>query len=226
MISQLTFGHEQRAIAQVHLTAALSAQTALADELAAERSVLKAIMENTSAHLAYLDPDFNFVAVNSTYARGSGHSEAELIGKNHFELFPDAENEAAFERARETGEPLEYWAKPFVFADQPWRGVTYWDWRLTAVKDAGGTLKGFAFSLMDATRQVREKAFSDAINQLNDVIHSDLDFDSILEQFVPQLAEVIGCEAAAVALRSAGGSMALPGGLRPARGTETFGLRG
>lgn len=215
MVSQLTFSNEQRAIAQANLTAALSRQTALTDELAAERGVLQAIMENTDAHLAYLDPEFNFVAVNSTYARGSGHPESELIGKNHFELFPDAENEAAFERARESGEPLEYRAKPFFFADQPWRGVTYWDWRLTAVKDVDGALKGFAFSLMDVTRSVREKAFSDAINQLNDVIHSDLDFSSILAQFVPQLANVIGCEAVAVALRSPQGTW---------RFQEVFGL--
>ena len=75
----------------------------------------------------------------------------------------------------------------------------------TPVKDAEGRLQGFAFSLQDVTRAVRQKAFSDAINRLNDVIHSKLDFGSILAQFVPELAEATGCEVVTVALRSEDG---------------------
>lgn len=107
-----------------------------------ERDVLQAIMENTDAHLAYLDPDFNFVAVNTTYAEGSGHVKAELLGRNHFELFPNAENQAIFERARGTRESVEFQAKPFEFAGQPWRGVTYWDWRLTPDTDENAVCEG------------------------------------------------------------------------------------
>jgi len=210
MISQLSYSNTQRTRAEERLTAALASQTSLTEELAAERSVLHAIMENTETHLAYLDPDFNFVVVNSTYARGSGHTEAELIGRNHFDLFPDAENQAVFERARATGEPLEYRAKPFEFADQPWRGVTYWDWRLASVKDADDELVGFAFSLQDVTRIVRERGFSDAINRLNKVIHSNLDFDALLAQFVPELAAATGCEVVTVSLRAEDGTWYFP----------------
>jgi PAS domain S-box-containing protein len=215
MISLLTFSDARRALAEEESLEALAAQTALAEDLSTQHNILSAIMENTAAHLAYLDPDFNFVAVNSTYAHGSGHTKEELIGQNHFDLFPNEENQAAFEHAKQTGLPLEYSAKPFVFPDQPWRGVTYWDWRLTAVTDPEGALAGFAFSLIDITQQVRGKAFSDATNRLNDVIHADLNLDTFLEEFLPQLAEVVGCETAAVVLRTAEGGW---------RRGEVFGL--
>jgi PAS domain S-box-containing protein len=127
----------------------------LAATLQRERNILYGIMGNTRAHLAYLDPEFNFVEVNATYAQGCGYSREALIGRNHFEVFPDAENQAIFERVRDTGEPVEFRAKPFEFPDRPELGTTYWDWTLAPVKDKTGTTQGLAFSLFDVTEQVR-----------------------------------------------------------------------
>ena len=217
MISQLSLSNLERERTESELQAALRSQTALAEELTAERGVLQAIMENTDTCLAYLDPEFNFVAVNAAYALGSGHSRADLIGRNHFALFPNAENEAIFEQARETGERVEYRAKPFEYADQPWRGVTYWDWRLAPVKDREGELKGFAFSLLDVTRTVRQETFNAAINHLNNIIHSNLDFAWILAQIVPELAAATGCEFVTIALCTTDGAWRIE---------ETFGLPG
>ncbi len=215
MISQLTYSNRERERAEAELQEALASQTRYMQQLATERGVLQAIMENTDTHLAYLDPDFDFVAVNSTYCRGSGHSAEELIGRGHFDLFPNEENEAIFRHVRETGEPVEYRAKPFEFPGQPWRGVTYWDWRLTPVRDSEGTLRGFAFSLLDVTRAVRQQTFSDAINRLNDVIHSQLDFAGILAKALPELAAAIGSEFVSAALLGPDGRWTLD---------EVFGL--
>ncbi|MDI6858365.1 MAG: ATP-binding protein [Dehalococcoidia bacterium] len=129
----------------------------LAAALKSERDILNVIMENTAAHLAYLDADFNFVRVNSTYASGSRYSVEELIGKNHFDLFPNAENEEIFRRVRDTGEPVQFIAKPFVFEDQPERGVTYWDWTLAPVKDSSGKVVGLVLSLVDVTERIRRE---------------------------------------------------------------------
>ncbi|PKQ30071.1 MAG: hypothetical protein CVT60_02105 [Actinobacteria bacterium HGW-Actinobacteria-10] len=194
MLSRLGYANLERARTEADLQIALESQTVVAKELAAERSVLQAIMENTETHLAYLDRDFNFVAVNSSYAKGSGYSRSRLIGRNHFDLFPDAENQKIFETARDTGKRVEYRAKPFRFEGQPWRGITYWDWRLTPIKNRDGHVRGMSFSLLNVTSTVRQKAFSDAINRLNDVIHSNLEFGAILEQTVPELATPMGCE--------------------------------
>jgi PAS domain S-box-containing protein len=127
----------------------------LAGHLAQERDVLETIMENTHACLAYLDTDFRFVAVNSSYADQSGHTQAELLGNHHFDLFPNEENQAIFERVRDTGQPVAFHAKPFEYADQPERGVTYWDWTLVPVKNAAGQVKGLVFSLLDVSQEVR-----------------------------------------------------------------------
>jgi PAS domain S-box-containing protein len=120
-----------------------------------ERDTLKAVMENTGAQLAYLDPEFNFMSVNSAYAAGSGYAASELIGRNHFELFPNEENQRIFNQVRDTGRPVEFHDRAFVFPGQAERGVTYWDWTLVPVKDTSGQVRGLVLSLVDTTPRVR-----------------------------------------------------------------------
>jgi PAS domain S-box-containing protein len=127
----------------------------LAGTLQDERNMLEVIMESTEAQLAYLDAEFNFVRVNSAYAQGSGYSKEQLIGHNHFELFPHAENQAIFERVRDIGEAVTFRAKPFVYPAQPERGITYWDWTLMPVKDQKGETRALVLSLMDVTQWQR-----------------------------------------------------------------------
>ncbi len=125
------------------------------NQLQKERDLLKNIMENTHAMMAYLDKDFNFLHVNSIYAQGSGHTVKELIGKNHFHLFPDDENKAIFEKVRDTGTPVKFVDKPFEYADQPERGVTYWNWSLHPVKDSLGKTYGLVLTLEETTKRKR-----------------------------------------------------------------------
>jgi PAS domain S-box-containing protein len=125
--------------------------------LRAERNLLHIVMNGTqNAHLVYFDRDFNFINVNQSYARTCGYRPEEMIGKNHFALYPNEENEAIFKRVRDTGEPFEVYDKPFEFSDQPDRGVTWWDWTLTPVKDQAGEVVGLVFSLIETT--ARKKA--------------------------------------------------------------------
>ena len=125
----------------------------LVDALMQETDTLETIMENTGAQIAYLDSDFNFVKVNSAYARGSGYPAEELIGQNHFDLFPNEENKAIFEQVRDTGKAVEFHDKPFEYAYQPWRGTTYWDWTLVPITNNSGRAKGFVLSLIDTTER-------------------------------------------------------------------------
>jgi PAS domain S-box-containing protein len=121
------------------------------EALQRERSLLVSIMQATDFMLAFLDTRFNFVWVNQAYADTCGKQPDEMIGKNHFALYPDTENEAIFRRVRDTGEAVFYKDKPFVFPDQPERGTTYWDWSLTPVKTPGGSVSGLVFSLHETT---------------------------------------------------------------------------
>ena len=67
------------------------------------KEALEAILSTTLILLAYLDRDFNFIAVNQAYADAGRRHRDDFIGKNHFDLYPDAKNEAIFERAVESG---------------------------------------------------------------------------------------------------------------------------
>jgi PAS domain S-box-containing protein len=113
--------------------------------------VMEALLEHSENPLVYLDRDFNFVRVNRAYAATCRKTPEELVGRNHFDLYGNPENEAIFARARDTGEPAVWREKPFVFPDMPARGVTYWDWTLTPVKNAEGWVEGLVFSLRDVT---------------------------------------------------------------------------
>ena len=155
---------------------------ALALQLQAERDTLDVIMENTRAHLAYLDPQFNFIRVNSTYAEGSGHTIAELLGRNHFGFFPHPENQTIFERVRDTGQPVEFRAKPFEFVDQPERGVTYWDWTLVPVKAADGEVQGLVLSLLDVTESKRAEQQAQRLVMLEERQHLARELHDSLSQ--------------------------------------------
>jgi len=143
------------------------------EKLREENNILKALLENTHTHLAYLDRDFNFVYINEAYASGSGHSKAELVGKNHFAFFPNPENEKLFRECRDTAKPVRFHDKPFQYVDQPERGVTYWDWSLIPVKDSTGTVTSLVFSLTETTKRKKaEDRMRDAIEELESFSYS------------------------------------------------------
>jgi len=145
----------------------------LAQSLEREKGILQSVMSGArNSHLVYLDRDFNFVRVNEAYARTRGYTPEEMIGKNHFALYPHAENEAIFSRVRDTGVPVEVHDKPFVFPDQPERGTTYWDWTLTPIKNDSGYVEGLVFSLFETTQRkqaeetlkVKDSAIASSLN--------------------------------------------------------------
>ena len=133
----------------------------LAEALKSEKTTLDIVMQNTDAQLAYLDRNFNFILVNPAYAKSSGNTIENLIGRNHFDLFPSDENKAIFEMVRDTGESVEFHDKSFEFKDQPWRGVTYWDWTLIPVKDTSGYVQGLVLSLVDTTNRKKLEQLKD-----------------------------------------------------------------
>ncbi|GAJ15926.1 unnamed protein product, partial [marine sediment metagenome] len=60
------------------------------------RHMLETILEQTHILIAYQDPDFNFILVNRAYAEADKREPSFYPGKNHFDLFPNAENEKIF----------------------------------------------------------------------------------------------------------------------------------
>jgi PAS domain S-box-containing protein len=124
-------------------------------ELRSTNELLERIFSTTYILIAYLDRDFNFIRVNRAYASADGREPQFFLGKNHFDLYPDEENEAIFRQVVETGEPYIAYAKPFEYAQHPERGPTYWDWTLHPVRDALGKVEALVLCLADVTERVR-----------------------------------------------------------------------
>lgn len=153
----------------------------LADTLKKERDTLEVIVANTGAQLAYLDTDFNFVWVNAAYAKSAGRKMEDLIGLNHFEIFPDEDNLAIFTEVRDKGRAVEFHDKPFVYKDQPWRGITYWDWTLAPIKDKKKSVQGLVLSLLDTTAHKRMEV---ALRQSEERFRTMADFTYDWEYWV------------------------------------------
>ena len=126
------------------------------NELRRTHKLLEKIFASTEFMIAYLDADLNFIRVNRAYAEADEHDPEYFVGKNHFALYPNKENEAIFREVVKTGKPYVAYAKPFEYAEHPERGITYWNWTLQPVKEADGGVSGLVFSLINVTE--REKA--------------------------------------------------------------------
>ncbi|MBF0137105.1 MAG: DUF3365 domain-containing protein, partial [Magnetococcales bacterium] len=112
---------------------------------------LEKLFNTTHLSIAFLDRDFNFIRVNRSYAEACARDAEFFPGKNHFSLYPHAENETIFRQVVKTGEPFTIIGKPFKFPDHPEWGTTYWDWTLYPVKDAQNMVEWLIFVLRDVT---------------------------------------------------------------------------
>lgn len=116
--------------------------------------VVEKIFAMTTTCIAYMDRDFNFIRVNKMYADADWKEPEYFIGKNHFELFPNAENEAIFRKAVGTGEQHIAKAKPFEYKLNPERGTTHWDWSLTPIRNQCGEVEAVLLSLVNVSERI------------------------------------------------------------------------
>ncbi len=116
---------------------------------------LDAFFSHTISPLVILDKDFNFIRVNKAYAKSCQRDISEFAGHNHFELYPNEENERIFKEVVRSKKPYTAVAKPFSFPDHPEWGVTYWDWTLVPVLNNERNVELLIFSLNDVTQRKR-----------------------------------------------------------------------
>lgn len=132
-------------------------------------ALLERLFATTQMSLAYLDTGIRFIRVNRAYAEHEGRTPEWFVGRYHFDLYPHAENEAVFRRVVRTGEPVEFYGKPFAYASHPERGISYWDWSLHPVKSAAGQVEGLLLCLVDVTK--REQAEARARQHQTELAH-------------------------------------------------------
>lgn len=124
------------------------------EELRQHSYLLESVFECVHVLIAYMDKDFNFLRVNHAYAAADGRQPDYFIGKNHFALYPNPENEAIFRKVVETGKPYVAQGQPFAYREAPERGVSFWDWRVEPVKNPKGEIQGVILSLLDVTPRI------------------------------------------------------------------------
>jgi len=56
------------------------------------------VFNTTDTCIAYLDQQFNFIWVNRAYAWADDRDPESFLGLNHFDLYPNKENEEIFKR--------------------------------------------------------------------------------------------------------------------------------
>lgn len=146
-------------------------------------NLLETIFEHTHMLVACLDPQFNFVRVNRAYAEADERQTSFFHGKNHFDLYPNEENEVIFRRVVETGIPYFAYARPFEYAEHPERGVSYWDWSLVPIKNQQGIVSGMVLTLVDVTARKRaEGALKASEEKLNAMLQSISDHMSMMDK--------------------------------------------
>ncbi len=160
--------HFLQAIANV-LATAIRHQRAQ-DALWESKELLETMFSSIDLMVAYMDKEFNFIRVNRAYAAADEREPEFYVGKNHFGLFPNPENEAIFRRVVETGEPFSVYAKPFEYAEHAERGVSYWDWTLQPVKDPNGNITGIVLSLVNVSERVKaQQALQTAAERMREL---------------------------------------------------------
>jgi len=141
-----------------------SRQRSRAEEALVERSrALDAFFHHSLTPLVILDKEFNFIRVNEAYAKAGARDVSEFPGRNHFEMYPSDAKEI-FEEVVRTRKPFATLARPFVYADHPEWGTTYWDWTLVPLTGEDGEVESLVLSLKDVTESVRAHQQLKALN--------------------------------------------------------------
>lgn len=141
----------------VHILTDITRRKRAEETLLTQSKLLEAFFESTLTYIAILDKDFNFVRVNEAYARADERSVSDFPGRNHFEMYP-SDAKPIFERVVATKQPHKVVARPFVYANRPERGTTYWDWTLEPILDGKGDVDKLIFMLANVTERVRAES--------------------------------------------------------------------
>lgn len=123
--------------------------------LSEKSRVLETFLQSTLTSLVFLDKNFNFIRVNEAYARACQRPMSDFPGHNHFEFYPDKENETIFRNVIKTKKPYRALSKPFSYPDHPEWGVTYWDWTLSPVLNDADKVEYLVLSLHDVSEEAR-----------------------------------------------------------------------
>ncbi len=118
-----------------------------------EYVTLDRIFSNINVAIAYLDCEFKYIHVNRAYEANSLLPAAELIGKNHFDLFPDDTLQRIFLQVVETGQPYKPPEHHSHFPANPGNQLSSWNWNVVPTFDQDRNVNGLILAAIDVTEQ-------------------------------------------------------------------------
>lgn len=133
-----------------------------------DTTLLDHIFNDAQTLYALLDTDFNFVRVNKAYASIDSKEPEYFVGKNHFSLYPNEDNENVFRECIKTGRSHKESAKGFDYEYNPERGTTYWDWTLQPIKNSDGKVTNILLSLIDVSERIHAEQL---LNKAQEIAH-------------------------------------------------------
>jgi PAS domain S-box-containing protein len=157
-------------------------------ELQKSSQMLEGFFEHTITPLAFMDRGFNFVRVNEAYARADGKTPEYFVGKNHFELYPDEDNQAIFDQVVQTKRPYRAYARPFAYPRDPHR-LTYWNWQLTPLLNDAGEVQSLVLNLEDVTEQ--QRAYQELEQRTRQLQHLAMELSQAEDRERKHLAELL-----------------------------------
>jgi len=174
------------AVANKKLKKAINRRMTVEKVLLEKTKIFESFFAATITPMVFLDRNFNFIKVNEAYAKACERDIDGFPGRNHFEMYPSADNQAIFERVVATKTLYRAIAKPFVFPDHPEWGETYWNWTLTPLLDDEKEVEFLVFSLEDVTERKeaeRQVAFTNMLLKLFSENSTRTEYlDKVIEQ--------------------------------------------
>lgn len=158
---------------------------------AVQSGMLELLFKHSLSAIAILDRDFNFIRVNEAYAKADNRDVSDFPGHNHFEFYP-SDARAIFEEVVETKKPYRVYARPFIYPDNPERGVTYWDWSLVPELNDRGEIDFLIFTLNDVTERIKSENILERFFELSQDVLCISDLKGYIRRVSPSVEKHLG----------------------------------
>ena len=146
----------------------------------------------SSVGLAILDPDLRYVWVDDRFARLSGVSVADHIGRTVGEITPDRADPAVALAARvlagETVKGLEMTGPD---------GTSVWRQNWLPIRDGAGQLTGIGVSVQDVTEERRAERAIATLNRINTALAAEHDLERLVQMVTDAGVELTGASVGA-----------------------------
>jgi len=169
---------------------------------------LESIYDSAPVGLCVFDDQLRYVRINERLAEINGIPPEKHIGRTVREIVPDlAEKaEAIYREIKETGNPVLDIEFEGITSAQPGI-VRTWNEQWLPLKDRSGTIRGINVVVEEITEQKQiskelytAKTMSEALDHINETLHSTLVIDEIVQRLISEGAKVLGSDTGFVSL--------------------------